>query len=137
MFSLAPSFFFPRLPGVQLGEVPFFFPRGGPLGGLGLFPLSLPRSFLVPIGVGTDPRAAVVLPLGVSLAERSLMLRFNPDVRSPNGGACGNSTLGRTFLSRTGVLRTGRLNVEIRNSGREKTLQRKNITQKDTFVFTS
>ena len=85
--------FFPRrLPGVQLGEVPFFFSRGGPLGGLGLFPLSLPRSFLVPIGVGMDPRAAVVLPLGVSLAERSVMLRFNPDVRSPNGGACGNST---------------------------------------------
>ena len=66
------------------------------------------------------------------LSGRTGLCRYGP-----NGGACGNSTLGRTFLSRTGVLRTGRLNVEIRNSGREKTLQRKNITQKDTFVFTS
>ena len=103
--------FFSSTAGGSVRGGSFFFSRAGPLGGLGLFPLSLPRSFLVPIGVGTDPRAAVVLPLGVSLAERSLMLRFNPDVRSPNGGACGNSTLGRTFLSRTGVLRTGRLNV--------------------------
>ena len=94
VFPLAPSFFFSRrLPGVQIGEVPFF-PLWWALGGLGLFPLSLPRSFLVPIGGGTDPRAAVVLPLGVSLAKRSVMLRFNPDMRSPNGGACGNSMLG-------------------------------------------
>ena len=75
---LLPSFFFSSAAGGSDREDSFFFPCGGPLGGFGLFPLSLPRSFLVPIGGGTDPRAAVVLPFGVSLAERSVMLRFNP-----------------------------------------------------------